>query len=820
MYSDKIDFLNRVARHPNRVLGRTTNDVSADALLSGWLHVKIEDIWQLRYCQLRKNRLDMVQCDSLLITNIRSNAEAFIREAPVQPVFPFTSYIGLDNDFGAFIKPQEAKILLELWSGSSNLSVGARYSDGMFVTSSAEVPKPALFRTTKGQIEVFEKKDSDFVFLADNIAIETGEIEHELFPFGLEISSNEGVHLLIVAAPTPIVVLQWMGALRETETLDKPRKGSSPRLETQENLGFRGSRLSRSNSLLNAMLTHELGNSDTAMNRLSQRSEETVTAKVKENLIEGIQNLPWKASNPPTLEKILDNELECQLFVNFCATIFAEESVKFVLRVRKYKLNPSVMNAHKIVTEFVYLTGKSVVSFDEVLRKKVMKDALTGSVNVFDEANLFCMHLIRTDSLVQFINRVRIVQPDEVFDSDDSSSFEERKRTDSLGNIPASDFGSFGGGFEDTSDIHQHIRDNFEFDPKHPPTFHFLLAKKKTRALLQKFAKTTLCEENILFWEKVQYFKLIGDPKQRKETVEVLFTRFIDLNSLKVVNIAGSERAKLMKKWETIPINELIKDESLFDLAITELVKVMELDLYPKFMNIAASVEKETPKPKTRSRANSPRSRGNSAPTSRKGSRANSDSAEAMLTRAPPLYDILNDLEELQNLLVFASTINHQDDVLFWCMVQNYKGETNQKERERLGKYLIKEYVDHSAPHFIRCAKPKMKACISRFETHSTKGKVIPLDLFDALVKDVQKSMQKNLHPSYDKFLRRSERKKKVSLRSQGKQNRLLQDEVQKAKSARIISEKSKKNWTTSHNSAPGSSLRKKGMFLGTRRKK
>lgn len=54
------------------------------------------------------------------------------------------------------------------------------------------------------------------------------------------------------------------------------------------------------------------------------------------------------------------------------------------------------------------------------------------------------------------------------------------------------------------------------FDPKDPPTLKLLLAKRDYRQLLQKFAKTILAEENVMFWEHVQRFKVEKKSKRRE----------------------------------------------------------------------------------------------------------------------------------------------------------------------------------------------------------------------------------------------------------------------------------------------------------------
>jgi hypothetical protein len=52
-----------------------------------------------------------------------------------------------------------------------------------------------------------------------------------------------------------------------------------------------------------------------------------------------------------------------------------------------------------------------------------------------------------------------------------------------------------------------------------------------------------------------------------------------------MVNIAGTERTRLMKLYGEQGEN-LALTKDVFDTALIECIKVMELDLYPKFLHL------------------------------------------------------------------------------------------------------------------------------------------------------------------------------------------------------------------------------------------
>ena len=96
------------------------------------------------------------------------------------------------------------------------------------------------------------------------------------------------------------------------------------------------------------------------------------------------------------------------------------------------------------------------------------------------------------------------------------------------------------------------------------PPLKVLLAKKVSRHLLILFARTLLAEENVMFWEDVQRFKV---AEERVPLLGQIFDKYINPNSMTILNIAGAERNRLMKLYEVYG-HDLISSPDLFDASL------------------------------------------------------------------------------------------------------------------------------------------------------------------------------------------------------------------------------------------------------------
>ena len=76
-----------------------------------------------------------------------------------------------------------------------------------------------------------------------------------------------------------------------------------------------------------------------------------------------------------------------------------------------------------------------------------------------------------------------------------------------------------------------------------------------------------------------------------------------------MVNIKGKERAKLMEMYKNQGVT-LALDVDTFDDALNECIKVMELDVFPKFLKFIKKVKEEGISPATTPRMGGAGSKG------------------------------------------------------------------------------------------------------------------------------------------------------------------------------------------------------------------
>lgn len=115
-----------------------------------------------------------------------------------------------------------------------------------------------------------------------------------------------------------------------------------------------------------------------------------------------------------------------------------------------------------------------------------------------------------------------------------------------------------------------------------PPLVH-LLAGRQSRGLLKRFARTICAEENVMLWEDIQRFKLAEEGDDRVAALRRIMEDFLSPSGKHAANIKGKERERLLLLWKEQG-KLLVLEPDLFDLILKEVVKVMQLDLYPKLL--------------------------------------------------------------------------------------------------------------------------------------------------------------------------------------------------------------------------------------------
>jgi hypothetical protein len=793
------EVLNEVARLTRSVKGNG-DVVTDDALLAGWLHVKRGRVgeWAPRFFQLRSGSLTSYGCTAQRMIGISDKTVTKIMGVPEAASRWLRSDVTVllqisDPSVYKLAAPSllvtaaQAKLLKEVLEGTGRGNP-VRVVICFRPDIAGGSPVPVVVRIGATSLYVFDLEDvMEYTLMGLSLQATDEPVSND-FPFGLTISSAVSDQMfvpldnLLVAAQTPLIILQWMGALQSAD-LDPPTPQPTPArqgLQAGRSAQTRGER-SNSGALISQLVSDAVGNRG-SFSGVSDMVVEKSNDTQKKELDELLRAIKWDPTNPPPLRKAIF-ELDYQrALAEFCRTIFSEENVNFCIAVSQFRgvRDARVKQAlsRQIAAEFISYSGKSVVNINSTTRKRcedIMSSGVPPPAHVFDSALDEVLALIEADSWPKFVGRLNEIhdetmmanQDEHSWESGDSSSYEERAtakaarrhpravsgkgRTGSLDAGPANDFGESSDSSrpEDLDNVRAEIAKNPLFDPKETPTLKLLLAKRDTRRIMQQFARTILAEENVMFWEHVQRFKATDDLDERKKHLKMLFDEFIPAGSKTMVNIAGTERTRLMKLYGVQGI-ELAVTKDVFDAALIECIKVMELDLYPKFLALLKDVR----------------------PPGGAGK-------DAGRPKVLPLWEMLNDPDELNMLLLFAASNNQQDDILFWCLVGRFRLESDAETRFKLGSYIMSSYVAANAPRMVRVDKSKKAACVERFLDLMTKKANLPADLFDALWRDVQSSMNKHLHPAYEKFVRKP-KKVGASMRG-GDPSNMLENEFNEA---------------------------------------
>ncbi len=790
------EVLNEVARLTRSVKGQG-DVVTDDALLCGWLHVKRGKIgdWAPRFFQLRSGSLTSYGCTAQRMIGVSDKTVTKSMGVPETASRWLRSDVTVllqisDPSIYKLATPSllvtgsQAKTLKEVLEGPTRGNP-VRVVICFRPDIAGGSPVPVVVRIGATSLYVFDLEDVlEYTLMGLSLQATDEPVSND-FPFGLMISSAVSDQMfvpldnLLVAAQTPLIILQWMGALQSAD-LDPPAPQPTPArqgLQPGKNAMTRGDR-SGSGALIGQLVSNAVGNRG-SFSGVSDVGVEKSNDMQKKELDELLRAIKWDPANPPPLHKAV-LELDYQrALAEFCKTIFTEENVNFCIAVSTFRslrdARAKQALSRQIAAEFISYSGKSVVNINSTTRKRcedIMSSGVPPPAHVFDAALDEVLALIEADSWPKFCARLNEIhdesmmnEDDHSWESGDSSSYEERAtrkqpravsgtvgkvRTGSLDAGPVNDFGDTSDVAtpEDVEKIRSEIAKNPAFDPKDPPTLKVLLAKRDMRRILQHFARTILAEENVMFWEHVQRFKATDALDERKKHLKMLFDEFIPAGSKTMVNIAGTERTRLMKLYGEQGI-ELAVTKDVFDAALIECIKVMELDLYPKFVALLKDV------------------------------RPVSAAKEGGRTKVPPLWEMLNDPDELNMLLLFAAGNNQQDDILFWCLVGRFRLESDTETRLKLGSYIMSSYVAANAPRMVRVDKSKKAACVERFLDLMAKKANLPADLFDALWRDVQSSMNKHLHPAYEKFVRKP-KKTSAGMRA-GDPSNMLENEFNEA---------------------------------------
>ncbi|KAJ6241275.1 regulator of g protein signaling-related [Anaeramoeba flamelloides] len=120
---------------------------------------------------------------------------------------------------------------------------------------------------------------------------------------------------------------------------------------------------------------------------------------------------------------------------------------------------------------------------------------------------------------------------------------------------------------------------------KYFPTFTYLLRSKRGLYYFHKFLKSQYCSENLDFYQAVNRYKRIKDPKKRSRNALKIFNTFVKTSSKHEINIQYENRFE---------IQENIKKEhfppSLYNSAQEQIYHLMSNDSFMHFFNHPISI--------------------------------------------------------------------------------------------------------------------------------------------------------------------------------------------------------------------------------------
>ncbi len=94
------------------------------------------------------------------------------------------------------------------------------------------------------------------------------------------------------------------------------------------------------------------------------------------------------------------------------------------------------------------------------------------------------------------------------------------------------------------------------------------------------FAGTLLCGENIEFWQRVNAYQTVLDPEEQHVQAMSIWDDFLSPSSPTELNVGSKTRKAIRYELE----NQLVT-ASTFNEAQRDVLKLISLDVYPKFCN-------------------------------------------------------------------------------------------------------------------------------------------------------------------------------------------------------------------------------------------
>ena len=107
---------------------------------------------------------------------------------------------------------------------------------------------------------------------------------------------------------------------------------------------------------------------------------------------------------------------------------------------------------------------------------------------------------------------------------------------------------------------------------------------------MMEVAKFVICEENILFWEVYTDLQKCSESEDRLACAEAMLAKYLISDAPYEVNIESSTRCSMERRYAILQRNlDRDIDLKVFDPAVDEVMKMIHLNMWPKYKEMKLS---------------------------------------------------------------------------------------------------------------------------------------------------------------------------------------------------------------------------------------
>lgn len=417
---------------------------------------------------------------------------------------------------------------------------------------------------------------------------------------------------------------------------------------------------------------------------------------------------------PPLLE-LLESQQERDKLIAFASTLYIHQDVLFWSEVEQFRHTSDgkgrLAHGKHIVIQYVDPLAPHPVHISEETQDKLLKQWARKAGGVVLAKNFF---EVAKKEVEEFIN-VRLYPQYAGFWRDEQKLAGARNR----------------------------LALSVTFDLDNPPPLEELLRIEATREQLTDFAVSVYSEENVLFWEAVSCRYV---PETRTEERAVIlkdvFDTFVAKGCRMGINVAGGLRSSLLAAYDTLCAANPDGmprggTDDFFDGCIRELLSIMSMEIYPKFLRHVRAARREM------------------ALNKELAEETNSSEEELTLT------EVLHDPIQYESLLIFAARLYSQERIVFWKLAEDFRTTNDSRKRRELATAIIEEYIEDNSLHQVTLDGSRKRALLEKWEAlHVDTSAQVPSKLFASAQKEVERNMQ---HELFSLYLESQEEKKKAA---------------------------------------------------------